>query len=35
MSAHNKKPRITDTESKRVITSGEREGGRGKIGVWD
>ena len=27
--------RLTDIENKLVVTKGEREGGRGKIGVWD
>ena len=27
--------RLTDTENKLVFTSGEREGEKGKIGVWD
>ena len=29
------KERCTDTENKLVVTSGEREVGRGEIGVWD
>ena len=27
--------RLTDTENKLVVIHGEREAGRGKIGVWD
>ena len=27
--------RLTDTESKLVVTKGERGGGRDKLGVWD
>ena len=30
-----KQKQIQDTENKPVTTSGEREGERGKIGVWD
>ena len=29
------KNRLTDKENKLVVTGGEREGGRGKIGVGD
>ena len=32
---YNKTKRLTDIENKLVVTSGEREGGRGKIGVGD
>ena len=27
--------KLTDIENKPVVTSGEREAGRGKIGAWD
>ena len=27
--------RLTDIENKLLVTKGEREGGRGKLGVWD
>ena len=30
-----KRNRLTDIENKLVVTSGEREGGRAKIGVGD
>ena len=30
-----KQNRLTDIENKLVVTSGEREGGRGKIGVGE
>ena len=32
---YNKTNRATDIENKLMVTSGEREGGRGKIGVED
>ena len=27
--------RLTDTENKLVVTSEEKEVGRGKLGIWD
>ena len=27
--------RLTDIENKLVVTKGEREGGKDKLGVWD
>ena len=27
--------RLTDIEKKLVVTNGEREVGRGKVGIWD
>ena len=35
INVYNKPETFTDIENNLVITSGEREGGRGKIGVWD
>ena len=29
-----KEKQLTDIENKLVVTSGEREGGKGNIGVW-
>ena len=35
MDVYQNRKRLTDVENKLVDTCGEREGGRGKIGVWD